>query len=97
MYLTVINLNFLQLYVHGSNVEEVQRHIPKEVLPNEYGGTEGTIQELINYWEEKYLEHRDFLMEFENYGTDESKRVGKPKYAQNLFGVEGSFRKLEVD
>lgn len=43
------------------------------------------------------MEHRDYLIDFESFGTDETNRAGNPKYAENLFGVEGSFRKLEVD
>lgn len=41
--------------------------------------------------------HRDYLIEGEQYGTVEAKRVGQPKNAENLFGAQGSFRKLDVD
>lgn len=71
------------------------KFIPKELLPVEYGGDDGTIQELIDFWEAKFMEQRDYLMEFENYGTDETKRIGKPKSADNLFGVAGYFRKID--
>lgn len=89
--------NSFQIHVHGSNYDEVLKHIPKDLLPVEYGGADGTIQDLIDYWEDKFLEHRDFLMSFENYGTAEAKREGKPRYAENLFGVAGYFRKIDVD
>lgn len=75
----------------------VHKYIPKNLLPAEYGGDNGTIQDIIDYWEKKVLEYRDFLIEDGTFGTDEAKRVGKHKHAESLFGVEGSFRKLNVD
>lgn len=80
-----------------SNIEEVHKHIPKHMLPKEYGGDNGTIQDLIDHWVQKVISYRDFLLEDDTFGTDESKRVTVHKYAESLFGVEGSFRKLNVD
>lgn len=85
------------MHVHGSDLNVIHKFIPKNLLPVEYGGDDGTVQDLINYWEGKYIEHRDYLMDFESFGTDETKRVGQPKYVESLFGTEGSFRRLEVD
>lgn len=63
----------------------------------EYGGKNGTIDDLIQYWEKKIIEYKDFLIEDSKLGTDESKRRTPLKHADALFGVEGSFRKLDVD
>lgn len=87
----------MQIHVHGSNFEEVLKHIPKELLPKEYGGDDGTIQELVDHWEHQFMLHRDYLIEGEQFGTVEAKRVGQPRNAENLFGVQGSFRRLDVD
>lgn len=38
---------FLQLFVHNKNYEEMYKHIPKEILPAEYGGNGGTIPEIM--------------------------------------------------
>ena len=78
-------------------MESFLEMIPKDVLTEEYGGTDGKTQDILNEWENKLIAHRDFFMEEEKYGTDESKRPGKPMNSDSLFGIEGSFRKLEVD
>ena len=51
----------------------------------------------LAYWKKKVEDNREFLIQQENYRSDESKRPGKPKTCAELFGVEGSFRKLSVD
>nr|XP_053605471.1 alpha-tocopherol transfer protein-like [Plodia interpunctella] len=89
--------NKSRLYVHNKNYEEMYKVIPKDHLPAEYGGNAGTIQDITNYWKYKVQEYSALLDEELQYGTDESKRPGKPKTAETLFGIEGSFRQLEFD
>ncbi|KAM3959078.1 alpha-tocopherol transfer protein-like [Aphomia sociella] len=86
-----------RLYVHNKNYEEMYKYIPKDILPAEYGGNGGSVKEIIEYWKRKVHEHRVFLDEDLQYGTDEAKRPGKPKTAEDMFGAEGSFRQLEFD
>nr|XP_049708172.1 alpha-tocopherol transfer protein-like [Helicoverpa armigera] len=86
-----------RLYVHNKNYEELYKHIPKDVLPAEYGGNAGTIDDISEYWRNKVKQYDSWLQEDYQYGTIESKRPGKPKTAEDMFGVEGSFRKLDVD
>ncbi|XP_013133477.1 PREDICTED: uncharacterized protein LOC106099464 [Papilio polytes] len=88
--------NKKRLYVH-TDLESLYQHVPKEVLPTEYGGNAGTIRELADNLKKKILEYSAWLDEEHLYGTDESKRPGKPKTAEELFGVEGSFRQLQFD
>ncbi|KOB65225.1 Uncharacterized protein OBRU01_23030, partial [Operophtera brumata] len=85
------------LYVHNTNYEELYKHIPKVILPSEYGGSAGSTEDILDYWREKVQEYSSFLEEDKQFGTDESRRHGKPKTAEDMFGAEGSFRKLEVD
>lgn len=70
--------------------------IPRHLLPTEYGGEAGPIQNIVDEWEKKLIASKDYFKEDEQFGTDEKKRVGRPKNSENLFGVDGSFRKLDV-
>ncbi|XP_053684681.1 retinol-binding protein pinta-like [Sabethes cyaneus] len=89
--------NRSRLHVHGSNMEALYKYVPKRLLPEEYGGDAGSVQSIAEKWAKKIESYRDYFVEDEQYGTDEKKRPGKPRSADNLFGIDGSFRKLEVD
>lgn len=60
------------------------------MLPAEYGGKAGPIQDLIDEWEKKLVDNKDYFMDMEKLGADESRR-------QVVEEVVGSFRKLDVD
>ncbi|XP_068142172.1 alpha-tocopherol transfer protein [Drosophila tropicalis] len=86
-----------RLYVHGSKWESLYDKIPKKYLPVEYGGENGSIPEILKEWEQRILAYKGYWEEEKNYGTDERLRPGKPIDFDNLFGMEGSFRQLNVD
>ena len=71
------------------------------MLPAEYGGTNGTVEELQQFWEAELPRHREFLARQSQYTTQvtqclpgstdlgplqEDKRPGGPKTASDLFG-----------
>lgn len=69
-----------------------------DILPNESGGKAGPAKELFAAEVKKLEAHREwFLRDEQTQRIDESKRPGKAKSAMDLFGVEGSFKKLEID
>lgn len=83
--------------VHGSDFESLYKEVPKAILPSDYGGQGLSTAELTDIWKKKVEDNRDFLLQQAKYLADESKRQGKPRTTEELFGIEGSFRKLDVD
>ncbi|RXG56547.1 Alpha-tocopherol transfer protein-like [Armadillidium vulgare] len=86
-----------RFHVHGNDMESLFSHIAQSNLPKEYGGANGNIKEITEYWHKKANEKRNWLLEDEKYKVDESKRPGKPRTSADLFDIEGSFRKLNID
>lgn len=49
-------------------------------------------------WKEELMKHREWFLSQNSVVCDENKRLKKPNVKVNMLaGVEGSFRKLEVD
>lgn len=71
--------------------------LPRTLLPKEYGGEAGTATSIADHWVKKLKDYEQYFEEDSKYGTDESLRIGKIKNEETLFGLEGSFQKLEVD
>ncbi|XP_065368349.1 alpha-tocopherol transfer protein-like [Calliphora vicina] len=86
-----------RLYVHGNKMDLLTKEIPLKYLPKEYGGENGCIADLTVEWEKKLDDYRDYFKKNAEYGTDESIRPGKAIDFDSMFGIEGSFRKLNVD
>lgn len=66
-------------------------------MPSDYQGEGESLASLTEKWEKKLVANRDKILEEEKYGVDERKRVGRPKNAESLFGMDGTFRQLQVD
>lgn len=84
------------LMVH-STLDSLYKHIPKEYLPSELGGDVGTLKELQEKVRGDFLANEEFFKKDEVQTTDESKRTEKPKDLSKIFGLEGTFKKLDLD
>ncbi|XP_047096992.1 retinol-binding protein pinta-like [Schistocerca piceifrons] len=72
------------------------RFLP-DIVKEHYGAVLASVPGVAAPWRKQLESFAEYLKEDEKYGTDESKRMGKPKTRSDLFGVEGSFRQLVVD
>ncbi|XP_002135405.1 alpha-tocopherol transfer protein-like [Drosophila miranda] len=86
-----------RLFVHGSKMGLLTEQVPLQYLSKNYGGENGAIEDIVAAWEKKFDEYEDFFQANATYRTDESLRPGNPIDFEGLFGIEGSFRKLNVD
>uniref|UniRef100_A0A1I8N2B0 CRAL-TRIO domain-containing protein n=1 Tax=Musca domestica TaxID=7370 RepID=A0A1I8N2B0_MUSDO len=86
-----------RLFVHGSKMDSLTKEIPVRYLPKEYGGENGSVEEIIAEWDKKLDQYRDYFKRSAEWGTDEKLRPGKAIDFESLFGIDGSFRKLDVD
>uniref|UniRef100_A0A0C9RRA5 TTPAL_4 protein n=1 Tax=Fopius arisanus TaxID=64838 RepID=A0A0C9RRA5_9HYME len=85
------------LHIHTSN-ETAAKFFPIELLPNESGGKAGSLMELHAKNIKRLEANRDWFLEDEQtMRVNEALRPGKQKTATDLFGVEGSFKKLDID
>lgn len=79
-------------------MESASEYVPIDELPNEIGGKAGSIHELTEIQVKKLEDYREwFIMDEAARRVNETLRIGKSKSASDLFGVEGSFKKLEID
>ncbi|XP_060850784.1 alpha-tocopherol transfer protein-like [Rhopalosiphum padi] len=87
-----------RIKIHNG-IEDLKKHIGSDILPLDYGGSfPKTSEELIVDWQEELMKHRDWYLSQNSVICDENKRTKKPCVKVNMLaGVEGSFRKLEVD
>lgn len=105
-----------RIHIH-SNLEDLYKFVPKEMLPTEYGGDIGSIKDLngelsksffelfwdlmriyfVEQWRNKMKEYTQWFAEQENSKANESLRPGGARAADDLFGMDGTFRQLSID
>ncbi|XP_053684680.1 alpha-tocopherol transfer protein-like [Sabethes cyaneus] len=96
-----------RIFVHGSSLNSLHTQFPRSVLPVEYGGTLEPIQKYVDVWENGLRNNRDYLLEM---GKLRDSQIGELSGLQanksflsassrisDNFGIDGTFRKLELD
>ncbi|KAG7196747.1 hypothetical protein KM043_014006 [Ampulex compressa] len=85
------------LHMH-STMDSLENFISLDILPNEVGGSAGPLKSLHEAQIKQLENNRAWFQEEEQTKrVNESLRPGKGKTATDLFGVEGSFKKLDID
>nr|XP_026490736.1 alpha-tocopherol transfer protein-like [Vanessa tameamea] len=85
-----------RIFIH-SDVNELYKYVPQDMLPSEYGGKAGPMNDLHDAWVKKLEEYKGWFADQEQYKADEALRPGKPTNYDELFGIDGSFRQLVID
>lgn len=88
--------NRMFLYSEATTTN-VYKHMPQYLMPKEYGGDGGFVDELAVTWRTKVESYRDWYLEDAKFCSEEKLRVGEPRTSAEMFGVEGTFRKLSID
>ncbi|XP_065337537.1 alpha-tocopherol transfer protein-like [Cloeon dipterum] len=87
----------LKVYLYGNDLSALLSRVPKKLVPNEFGGEAGTLDELGKEFADKILAFNDWYVADETNGVDENKRVGKSKTREDLLGMNSNFRELDFD
>ncbi|KAK5649415.1 hypothetical protein RI129_000444 [Pyrocoelia pectoralis] len=77
--------------------DDIFKYFPRDLLPIDYGGTGKSTSELAAQLKFKIESYKDWYANDKKYGTDENKRPRDSTVVQELFGLDGSFRKLDLD
>ncbi|CAH1118414.1 unnamed protein product [Phaedon cochleariae] len=83
--------------VMHTKIESLYKYVPQKILPEEYGGSSDTLEILHEKYRAQMNENEDFFKFQESQIVDESKRLDKENYVGDIFGVNGTFKKLQVD
>lgn len=62
---TFFSFQIFQIYLHGKSLESLHNHIPKEILPAEYGGTQSNFDNTI--WRKSILNDAEYFHHLEWY------------------------------
>ncbi|KAK5638542.1 hypothetical protein RI129_012837 [Pyrocoelia pectoralis] len=85
------------IYVHSDYAKTLYNYLPQECIPKELGGSSESIHHLQEEIKAFIFNRMELIEADEQLVVDESKRVQKSYKFDHLFGIEGTFRKLELD
>ncbi|KAF5287381.1 hypothetical protein FQA39_LY15919 [Lamprigera yunnana] len=80
-----------------TDIKNFYQELPQHLCPKEFGGENGSIETTKKEWKKKLESYRNWFIENRDYKSDESLRWGESRTTENVFGIEGSFRRMEFD
>ncbi|XP_054270108.1 alpha-tocopherol transfer protein-like [Macrosteles quadrilineatus] len=88
-----------RVHVHGKGAASLLDHIPKDVLPPEYGGTyPAKLDELREMAYQSLVDRRDWFLEQNKIHANLDKRPNQKKSSNEIdHQLHGSFRKIAID
>lgn len=87
--------DYFQIRLH-KNFESLKKVISEEVLPQEYGGKGMSLEELRSHWKKLLLENEVFYQKLNSIQLQDNFKLTNPR-GDELLGISGSFRKIEID
>lgn len=85
------------MHIHSSMDTFLDKHVPKAMMPDEYGGSAGKMLDITDKIYKDLHENGQFFTEEETRRVNEKLRPGKPKTESDLFGTDGNFKQLQFD
>ncbi|XP_050350319.1 alpha-tocopherol transfer protein-like [Nymphalis io] len=83
---------------HEPNSDTLYQDVPQDLLPTEYGGKAGSIDQIKRYWIKRVEAKRDwFLANDKNWALDEGLRPNDSNNENQVKDLPGSFRSLAFD
>lgn len=78
-----------------SSLDSFYKFVPKNILPSDCDGGDVSLKELIKRNTDWVFKNFDFFAWHDSQIVDESKRIQKRSDTDG--GIDGSFRKLDID
>ncbi|XP_072934698.1 clavesin-2-like [Epargyreus clarus] len=86
------------IHIHQIGSDTLEKFVPKKALPKESGGEEKDWISLRNESLQLLEDNPEYFKRENLRRVNEALRVGgKPANIENLFGIQGSFKKLDID
>ncbi|CAK1590626.1 unnamed protein product [Parnassius mnemosyne] len=85
------------LHIHQPNSEALYEYIPKKAFPKEEGGEHKDHNSLRDEMIERLKVNKQFFKDESLRRVNEALRPGGKATVEDLFGIQGSFKKLDID
>lgn len=89
---------FKMIKFHQPNTETLYNYIPKDMMPNDYGGNGGDMKDLKKQWINGIQNKREYLTNKKYWEVVADKiKKQKPTSSQQNNEMEGNFKSLNID